>query len=275
MTPGRYGRALSFDGTGGVVNINDASSLDLSSEMALEAWVHVTKKSGWKTVISKKKSPRGLVYALYVSGLRPVAFISLGKKKYKVKGIEKLSLNTWTHLAATYDGVTLQLYVDGNQVGSRAASGEPIPFSDNPVTIGSDEIPGKKQFWGLIDEVRIYNRALTQTEIQTDMNTSISPPDTTPPTDPTNLTATPAGSTQINLSWTASTDNIAVTGYQIERCQGTGCTTFALLTTVTGTTYNNTGLTASTPVQLPGPGNRWDKLQRILQYGKCNDTGIL
>ena len=56
ITSGRYGNALSFDGTGGVVTINDASSLDLSSEMALEAWVYVTKKSGWKTVIGKKKS---------------------------------------------------------------------------------------------------------------------------------------------------------------------------------------------------------------------------
>ena len=142
------------------------------------------------------------------------------------------------------------------------------------MTIGSDEIPGKKQFWGRIDEVRIYNRALTQAEIQTDMNTSISTPDTTPPTDPTNLTATPC-STQINLSWTASTDNIAVTGYQIERCQGTGCRTFALLTTVTGTTLQQHGPHRLHPIQLPGPGNRWAELQRILQYGKCNDTGSL
>ena len=74
----------------------------------------------------QKEIPRGLAYALYVKGLRPVAFISLGKKKYKVKGTTNLSLNTWTHLAATYDGVTLQLYVDGNQVGSRTAVGEPI-----------------------------------------------------------------------------------------------------------------------------------------------------
>ncbi len=53
-------------------------------------------------------------------------------------------------------------------------------------------------------------------------------------------------STQINLSWTASTDNVGVTGYQIERCQGAGCSNFALVTTVTTTSYNNTGLTAST-----------------------------
>ena len=65
---------------------------------------------------------------------------------------------------------------------------------------------------------------------------------TTPPTAPTNLTATVSGS-QINLSWTASTDNVGVTGYLLERCPGAGCTTFAQIATPTATTYSDTGLT--------------------------------
>src|ERR1700693_21399 len=65
---------------------------------------------------------------------------------------------------------------------------------------------------------------------------------TTPPTAPTNLTATVSGS-QINLSWTASTDNVGVTGYLVERCLGAGCTTFAQIATPTSTTYSDTGLT--------------------------------
>ena len=52
--------------------------------------------------------------------------------------------------------------------------------------------------------------------------------------------------TQINLAWTASTDNVGVTGYLVERCQGSGCTTFAQITSVTTTTFSNTGLTAAT-----------------------------
>jgi len=70
--------------------------------------------------------------------------------------------------------------------------------------------------------------------------------DTTPPTAPTNLTATAASSTQVNLSWTASTDNVGVTGYRVERCQGAGCTTFAQVATPTATSYNDTGLTSNT-----------------------------
>src|SRR5262245_738756 len=71
-------------------------------------------------------------------------------------------------------------------------------------------------------------------------------PDTTPPSTPANLTASLTSSTQVNLGWNASTDNVGVTGYQIERCQGAGCSIFSLVTTVTGTSYSNTGLSPST-----------------------------
>ena len=74
------------------------------------------------------------------------------------------------------------------------------------------------------------------------------PADTQPPTAPSNLTATDVNSTQINLGWTASTDNVGVTGYLVEQCQGSGCSNFAQVGTTNGstTTYSATGLTAST-----------------------------
>jgi len=75
-------------------------------------------------------------------------------------------------------------------------------------------------------------------------------PDTTAPTAPTGLTATVVGASQINLSWTASTDAVGVTGYHIERCQGTGCTTFVEVGTSTTTTFSSTGLTASTSIDI-------------------------
>ncbi|HSX30595.1 MAG TPA: fibronectin type III domain-containing protein [Candidatus Saccharimonadales bacterium] len=71
---------------------------------------------------------------------------------------------------------------------------------------------------------------------------NVTTPDVTPPSTPTNLTATPASGTAVNLSWTGSTDNVAVTGYRVYR----GST---LLTTVTGTTYQDTGLTSATTYQ--------------------------
>src|SRR6185436_12673843 len=71
-------------------------------------------------------------------------------------------------------------------------------------------------------------------------------PDTQPPTAPSGLTATAAGATQINLSWTASTDTVGVTGYRVERCQGATCTNFVQIGTSTGASYTDPGLAAST-----------------------------
>jgi RHS repeat-associated protein len=66
--------------------------------------------------------------------------------------------------------------------------------------------------------------------------------DTTPPTAPSGLAATSASSSQINLTWAASTDDVGVTGYQLDRCQGTGCSTFAQLATTIGISFSDTGL---------------------------------
>ena len=74
-------------------------------------------------------------------------------------------------------------------------------------------------------------------------------PDTALPTTPSNLSATAASATQINLNWAASTDNIGVTSYLVERCQGVGCTSFAQVNTVTTASYSDTGLVADSTYQ--------------------------
>lgn len=71
------------------------------------------------------------------------------------------------------------------------------------------------------------------------------PPDTQPPTAPASLTATAVSGSEINLSWTPSTDNIGVTGYLVER-QSPGSTSFTQIGTATGNQYNDTGLAANT-----------------------------
>jgi hydrogenase maturation factor HypE len=89
------------------------------------------------------------------------------------RGTSQLPLNAWTHLAATFNGSTLILYVNGVQVGSRAVSGA-ILTSTGALRIGGNSVWGEF-FQGRIDEIRIYNRALTQPEIQTDMTRPITP----------------------------------------------------------------------------------------------------
>lgn len=71
-------------------------------------------------------------------------------------------------------------------------------------------------------------------------------PDTTPPTTPTNLSATAESQTVIDLAWTASTDEVGVTGYQVESCVGTDCSAFAQIATSTLTSYSHTDLNEDT-----------------------------
>jgi len=72
------------------------------------------------------------------------------------------------------------------------------------------------------------------------------PPDTQPATAPGSLTAVATSGSQIDLLWTASADNVGVSGYLVERCQGAACSNFAQIATVTGTTFHDTGLPSST-----------------------------
>jgi YD repeat-containing protein len=70
-------------------------------------------------------------------------------------------------------------------------------------------------------------------------------PDREPPTVPNGLTATVVSTSQIDLSWPASTDNVGVTNYLVERCQGQGCFNFTQIASVTSTSLSNVGLAAS------------------------------
>ena len=89
-----------------------------------------------------------------------------------------LPVSTWSHLAITYDGSTVRLYLNGAMVDSVAHTGL-ITSSTNALTLGSDPFYGQ-YFNGLIDEVRIYNKALTAAQIQSDMNTAVGVVPSTP-----------------------------------------------------------------------------------------------
>ena len=81
-------------------------------------------------------------------------------------GTSALTASTWAFLTETYDGSTLRLYVNGTQVASTAHTGA-ISTSTNPLQIGGDSLYGQF-FAGLIDNVRVYNVALSAAQIQTD-----------------------------------------------------------------------------------------------------------
>ena len=166
---GKFGGALSFDGVNDIVTVADANSLDLTTGMTLEAWVRPSVLGGWRTVLLKER-PGGLVYALYSNedGNRPSVHSFIATSEWDTRGTAQVAANAWTHIAATYDGLNLRLYVNGTQASSRALSGA-MSASTGALRIGGNQI-WPEWFSGLIDEVRVYNRALTAAEVTTDMN---------------------------------------------------------------------------------------------------------
>lgn len=170
-TTGRFGGALSFDGVNDRVTVPDSNALDLTTGMTIEAWVNATATGGWRTALLKERAGN-LVYALYASSDngRPSAHIQTPLET-DVRGTAALATGTWTHLAATYDGSTSRMFVNGTQVATRAVSG-PITTSTGVLSIGGNASWGE-WFAGLIDEVRVYNRALTAAEVAADMTTPV------------------------------------------------------------------------------------------------------
>jgi hypothetical protein len=172
-TAGRYGAALTFNGSNARVDVPDSASLDLTTGMTLEAWVRpTTTNASWRTVLLKERGG-GLAYSLYsqTAASRPAGYVNLGGGDVELRATAALVANTWVHLAVTYDGTTMRIYRNGVLVATRAVTGAVIATT-GALRIGGNAVWGE-YFAGSIDEVRIYDRALTATELTSDMNTPI------------------------------------------------------------------------------------------------------
>jgi|GEM_PF-2168548 len=217
---GRFGSALQFDGVDDLVNIADANSLDLTNGMTLEAWVNPSDLVGYKTILCKDRNTTAFNYLLSannnaanVNNQKPNSRIRVGTTNKTVTGTSKIPLNEWTHVACTYNGIAFILFVNGVQVSSVAVTGS-IGVSDDLLRIGGSTALGSQYFEGLIDEVRIYNRALSASEIQADMNTPIAPDGVAPIVA---ITSPSPGDVSGTINITAdATDNTGVAGVQFQ-----------------------------------------------------------
>ncbi|MCA2224220.1 LamG-like jellyroll fold domain-containing protein [Nonomuraea aurantiaca] len=170
---GKHGKALSFNGTSSWVTVNHSPSLKMTNALTLSAWVKPSAVDGYRTVMGKDNATIDeLGYGLYASnGSTPMGLLATDDAFSSVPGSGSLPVDTWSHLAVTYDGATAWLYLNGARVGQGLATGD--LFDDGGAFhIGGNSIYGE-YFKGVIDEVRVYNRAQTAAQIQTDMNTPI------------------------------------------------------------------------------------------------------
>jgi hypothetical protein len=205
-TTGKFGKALSFNGSSSRVQVADSTSLDLASGATVEAWVYpAAAQTGWRTVVQKQADSYLLHASSDAGGLRPAAGVTVGASVPTVFGPSALPVAAWSHLAMTFDGSEVRLFVNGLQVANSPLSGSIAP-SGSPLWIGGNN-PYGEYFNGLIDEVRVYSAPLSQTEIQTDMANPVAPNADAPKLV---LTAPAEGSTTtggtVNIAYTTTGD---------------------------------------------------------------------
>ena len=162
---GYYGAALAFDGTDDNIDCGNDPSLNITDEITLSAWINMAQRpvaDGWYTIQWKEGA-----YSMYLYGtgntlttLAADFWLSTGRADIWNGPDIDIPTNDWTHIAVTFNGTDFEFYVNGehdhtqNQPGTIEISAINFLFTQNGYN-----------FVGLIDDVRTYNRALTQDEI--------------------------------------------------------------------------------------------------------------
>lgn len=161
--------ALAFNGSTAYVNVPDATALNPTA-ITVSAWVNFTSfGSSYNAIVSKVTAGGGAYYQLFVKSNGTLAVYMTGSSgaiDYDGTGSHTLTLNTWYHIAFTYDSSTgLIGYVNGVQDATVGASGTLTAPTGVPLTISNDTNTAGRFAAASIDDVRIYNRAFTSSDI--------------------------------------------------------------------------------------------------------------
>jgi len=165
---GKFGNALKFDGSTNYVNCSRTSNLDLTDAVTIEAWIQNITNSGWSQVAGRWHTDSWKEdYALTLrnsssSWLFQFVITNTSGSLNYVLASASPDFN-WHHLAGTFDGRYIKIYFDGQLIGTTD-----LGFNQKMATSGKELLMGNlwtQKLNGTIDEVRIYNRALSADEI--------------------------------------------------------------------------------------------------------------
>jgi hypothetical protein len=171
---GESGEAWNFGG--GIVEIPDSASLDPSSKVTVQAWVKATGSPGdYKYIICKSDSSQDGVYAFETGGGGGIEFwVDAGVAGIQVSPVAPAASvwdGNWHRVTGVYDGTTVSLYLDGDQVGSGTpASGALNYTAPGALVFGDLWVPRGFAYAGSLDEVKMFNVAMTSSQVLANFN---------------------------------------------------------------------------------------------------------
>lgn len=165
-TSGQIGGGLAFDGIDDYVEVGDSDSISLTGDMTITAWIRPTDFVGYNSILAKSTGNMPNPYDLYTMPETGTVkfFVGDGDNYESIESKVGLVAGVWQHVVAVRSGSTGRIYIDGVQVISGSLSVPPID-GDGTLRIGSRD-DGLTRMNGELDDVRIYNRALSIAEIE-------------------------------------------------------------------------------------------------------------
>jgi hypothetical protein len=168
-TTGISGSALELDGVNDYASVPDSSSLDITDNITIEAWVYPYSMSWVAPLISKGTNSSNYGYYLatgqyYADGCGSFKLHSNGTKTLWLYSSQPLTTGQWNHVVGVRAGTSASIYINGMISDAGICFAGPIQTNDLSVEFGTHS-DYSVFFHGILDEVRIYNRALTAHEI--------------------------------------------------------------------------------------------------------------
>jgi len=167
---GIIGKALDFDGTDDYVEVPDSDSLDITDEISILLWFNPQQLDMNQYLVDKHVSSPFKAFFVAFWGTNRIRFTlydeSGGSTEiFSSKVFNSGDLNKWWHIAATFNGTLLKIFINGKKDVEGTSGISSIGINERNLTIGSSNAR-TFFFKGLIDEVRVYNRALSEEEIK-------------------------------------------------------------------------------------------------------------